>query len=86
MDSRVFIKEAAALIEDINAFSAAYLQPEDEQAQGNALQKRTNALFSGLQNPTLPSAYKLRDACAKVGLFVDPRVLHRIASFENIQG
>jgi hypothetical protein len=86
MESRSFIREAAVLIEDIKTFEAAFLAPEDEQAQGTALQKRTNALFGGLQNPSLPSAYKLRDACAKVGLFVDPRVLHRIASFENIQG
>ena len=86
MDSRIFIKEAAVLIEDIKTFKAAYLSPEEEQVQGNALQKRTNNLFLSLQNPTLPSAYKLRDACNDVGLFIDPRVLHRIASFENIQG
>jgi len=86
MQSLMFIKEAAVLIDDIKAFKAAYLSPEDEQVQGAALQKRTNALFSGLQNPTLPSAYNLRDACAEVGLFVNPQVLHRLASFENIQG
>lgn len=86
MQSQLFIKEAAELIDDIKVFKSAYLSPEDEQVQGTALQKRTNALFSGLQNPTLPSAYKLRDACAEVGLFVNPQVLNRIASFENIQG
>lgn len=86
MDSRVFIRDAAVLIDDIKVFKAAYLSPEDEQVQGTSLQKRTNALFGGLQNPSLPSAYKLRDACAEVGLFVNPQVLHRIASFENIQG
>lgn len=86
MDSRIFIKEANELIDDIKVFKAAYLQPEDEQMQGNALQKRTNVLFAGLQNPTLPSAYRLRDACAEVGLFVDPRTLQRIAAYEHIQG
>lgn len=84
MESRAFIREAAVLIEDIKTFKAAYLAPEDEREQGIALQKRTNALFSGLQNPTLPSAYKLRDAALDLGLFVNPQVLHRIASFENL--
>lgn len=84
MESRIFIKEATTLIEDIKVFKEAYLSPEDEHVQGSALQKRTTALFQGLQNPSLPSAYKLRDACAEVGLFVDPKVLQRIAAFDNI--
>ena len=84
MDSRSFIKDAGLLVEDIKAFKMAYLSPEDEQVQGSALQKRTNALFQGLMNPTLPSAYKLRDAALDIGLFVDPNLQRRLASFENI--
>jgi hypothetical protein len=83
MDSRIFIRDAEMLISDIAIFKQAALTEEDEVNQGNALQKRTNALFTGLQNPTLPSAYKLRDAALEVGIHVDPRVLQRIASFDN---
>lgn len=84
MDSRLFIKDTAILIDDIKAFKVAYLSPEDEQVQGSTLQKRMNALYQGLMNPTLPSAYKLRDAALDIGLFIDPIIQRRLASFENI--
>ena len=86
MDSRVFISEAKVLIDDIKAFQVAYLSPEDEMAQGTALQKRVNQAFLGLQNPTLPSAYKLRDVAMGAGFFVEPKRQHWLASFENIRG
>jgi hypothetical protein len=86
MESRAFIIEAAGLIEDIKQFRTAYLTPEDELFQGNALQKRVNQSFAGLQNPTLPSAYKLRDAALEAGFFVEPKRQHWLASFETLRG
>jgi hypothetical protein len=86
IESRAFITEAAVLIEDIKNFQAAYLSHEEEVAQGTALQKRLNQSFAGLQNPTLPSAYKLRDAALGAGFFVDPKRQHLLASFENLRG
>ncbi len=86
MESRAFIVEAQGLIKEIQAFQAAYLSLEEEQTQGHALQKRLNQSFAGLQNPTLPSAYKLRDAALSAGFGVDPKRLHLLAQFENIRG
>lgn len=71
-------------MEDIRTFSEARLEQDEEQAQGTVLQKRVGNLFSGLLNPTLPSAYKLRDCALQHNFYVDPRVLQRIASLENV--
>jgi len=86
IESRAFIIEAKTLMDDIKTFQAAYLSPEDEMAQGTALQKRVNQSFAGLQNPTLPSAYKLRDVSLGAGFFVEPKRQHWLASFENLRG
>ena len=85
MDSRVFIRDAAVLISDIKAFQASYLSPEDEMAQGTVLQKRITGLFGSLQNPTLPSAYKLRDAALGAGFSIETKKLHLLASFETLR-
>ncbi len=85
MDSRVFIKEAAVLMEDVKSFQASFLTPEDEMAQGTALQKRIASAFTSLQNPTLPSAYKLRDIALGAGFFIEPKRLHLLASFEYLR-
>ncbi len=86
MESRLFISEATALREEIKKFREAYLSPEEELAQGSALQKRLNFLYGGLQNPTLPSAYKLRDVATEAGFFIEPKRLHWLASFETLRG
>lgn len=86
MDSRIFISEAATLISDIKAFQVSYLSLEEEMSEGTALQKRVNQAFLGLQNPTLPSAYKLRDVALGAGFFVEPKRQHWLASFENLRG
>ena len=85
MDSRVFIREAAGLITDIKTFQAAYLTPEEEMSEGTMLQKRIAGLFGSLQNPTLPSAYKLRDAALGAGFAIDSKRLHLLASFETLR-
>lgn len=85
MDSRIFIKEAAALMEDIKTFQVAYLSPEDEMAQGTVLQKRITNAFASLQNPTLPSAYKLRDVAVGAGFSIKSEKLHWLTTFESIR-
>lgn len=78
MDSRIFIRNATNLIADIAAFQAANLSAEDAQVQGSALQKDITAAFSGLQNPSLPSAEKLRDVALAAGFAVKPNVIQNI--------
>lgn len=43
-------------------------------------------MFNGLQNPTLPSAYRLRDAALEAGFQIDPKHLTRIREFEFVGG
>jgi hypothetical protein len=85
MDSRIFIKQAGVLMEDIKTFQAAFLSHEDEVVQGRSLQSRIDGTFSLLVNPTLPSAYKLRDVAQGAGFGVNPKVLHMIGQFDNMR-
>ena len=86
MDSRNFIKQAALIIKDIG--DQSILENLDlgsnSQETRQRIQRDLNQLFSGLQNPTLPSAYRLRDAALKAGYQVDPRVVQRLRDFENL--
>lgn len=84
MESRAFIKNAQLLIKEIkdNALAASTLGSTYAD-QKPRLQKEVGQLFSGLQNPSLPSAYQLRDAALDAGYTVDPRVLHRIGQFDS---
>lgn len=82
MDSRVFIKNAQALIKEIKDNQVAVSTLSGYADQRPRLQKEVNSLFSGLQNPSLPLAYKLRDAALEAGLTVNPQVLHRIGQFD----
>lgn len=54
----------------------------DDDAQ--AVQKELSQMFSGLQNPTLPSAYRLRDAALANGYAVHPQMLQKLAQFEDL--
>lgn len=78
MESRAFIKQAATLIDKLNKEVASDTLPDE------ATQKEVSQLFSGLQNPTLPSAYRLRDAATAAGYTVSQAVLQRLAQFENL--
>ncbi len=80
MESRSFIKSAAALIEKI-AHNPAN-EVSDEAAV--TIQRELNLMFGGLQNPTLPSAYRLRDAAIKAGYTVAPQHLQRLAQAEHL--
>lgn len=41
-------------------------------------------MFIGLQNPTLPSAYRLRDAAIAAGYTVPEKVKQTLAFFDNL--
>jgi hypothetical protein len=84
MESRAFIREARVLIEDITAPNPFGATLEEEVARNKDLQKRITNLFQGLQNPTLPSAFNLRDAALAHNFSVNPQVLHRLQQFDTV--
>lgn len=87
MESRAFVKHATNLIKSIkdhalvSGFQDMSLGGPDARQQ---LQKEINQLFSSLQNPTLPTAYRLRDTALENGFSVDQRVQQRLAQFEHL--
>lgn len=84
MNSLTFIKEANVLISDIKQAvqRRAAMSYTDEIRIFNGLQKRVNTMFSQMQNPSLPCAYKLRDAAYAAELEVDRIARNRIAQFD----
>jgi len=84
VESRTFIKLAGELITEIGDFKVAFLSVEDELAKGTSLQKQIANAFTGLQNPTLPSAGKLCAAALDAGFQVDPKVQQRIWQAEQV--
>jgi len=82
MESRLFIKAAVSLIQRIKDHVLLSETVKEDREEGEAIQKAVSAAFMGLQNPTLPSAYKLRDVALANGFFVDPRVQHRLTQGE----
>jgi hypothetical protein len=86
MESRSFIRVAAELITKIEASQNTIGTTEELRSQREAIQKEVSQLFMGLQNPTLPSAYRLRDVALRNGFYVDPKVQHRLTQFEFITG
>lgn len=84
MDSRQFIKVATSLVQRIkDSALVSSVMDGDNREEDEAIQKQINAVFSGLQNPTLPSAYKLRDVALQHGFAVDSRVQHRLTQGEG---
>jgi hypothetical protein len=83
MESRIFIKTAALLAQRIKDHALLAATVKEDREEGDAIQKAVSAAFSGLQNPTLPSAYKLRDVALDNGFWVDPRVQHRLTQAES---
>lgn len=78
MESRTFIRQAAPLIKRLE-----YTPANGDETSQN-IQREINQLFQGLQNPTLPSAYRLRDAALGAGYSVNPQILQRLSQFEFI--
>ena len=83
MQSQSFIKSAATLIERIELSGVVYVSPDEAQERDTAIQKDINQLFAGLQNPTLPSATRLRETALEHGFTVDPRVQQRLDQAER---
>lgn len=88
METRKFIAAAAVLVQRIkdHALVEGIRSTEESREEGNVIQKEINSAFTGLQNPTLPSAYKLRDVALQHGFAVDPRVQHRLTQGESCWG
>ncbi len=84
MESRTFIRQAAELQRRIKDLALAEnLNVDTSQDSRQQIQKDLSQTFTGLQNPTLPSAYKLRDAAMQAGYTIDPKILHRIQQAEG---
>lgn len=86
MESTAFIKAAAVVtgkIKDIQVTSGIS-DYESEQRARDQVQKELSQLFAGLKNPTLPSAYALRDVAVDAGYTVDPRTLNFLQAGENM--
>jgi len=84
MESRAFIKAAAVQIEKIQRLQQTIGTADELQSTRENIQGELNQLFRGLQNPTLPSAYRLRDTAQRAGFWVDPKVLQNLAALEYI--
>jgi hypothetical protein len=82
MESRKFIREAAVAMDRIANSQNTIGTAEQMQNQRESIQQEVSRLFTGLQNPTLPSAYRLRDAAQRAGYFVNPMVLQRLRDHE----
>ena len=82
MESRAFIVAAKALVEKIENNRNTIGTADELQNQRENVQKEVGQLFAGLQNPTLPSAFKLRDVAMRNGFSVSPLTLNRLAQFE----
>lgn len=80
MESRQFIKAVKALIsrKDIS------LNQDQSEELRQEVQKEIDHLFQVLQNPTLPSAGKLRDWALENEFRVNNNTLHRLAQAESM--
>lgn len=82
MESRAFIKAADTLAVKIVA-AQHYIGGFDEiKSNSDSIQRELNQLFAGLQNPTLPTAFRLRDIAYRNGFYIDQRALARLKDFE----
>lgn len=87
MQTLFFIKEANVLINDLKEFMdrRSYMPYAEEHRIGNILNRRVGQLFAQLQNPTIPTAYRLRDVAEDAGMEVDRNVRSRLSQFENLR-
>ena len=81
MESRVFIKKATDLAIRIN-LPLPFDQVQEQQAK-TGIQRDLDALFSGLQNPSLPSASRLANDAQAKGYNIESRVLNRIHEMDT---
>jgi hypothetical protein len=84
MESRAFIRQSSTLVRKIYESQNTIGTAEQLRIQRENLQTEIRQLFAGLQNPTLPSAYRLRDTAMRYGFVVDAKILHRLAQLESV--
>jgi hypothetical protein len=84
MESRLFIRQATALIQKLESLTSIDFTREEADQMYNECQKEFNFLFQGLQNPTLPSAGKLCQAGIAAGLTVDQRLINKLNQAESL--
>ena len=84
MESRLFIRQATALIQKLDSLTSLDFTREEQDQLYTECQKEFNFLFQGLQNPTLPSAGKLIEAGVAAGLNVDQRLINKIQQAESL--
>ena len=83
MQSLAFIKQARILVSKIEKQQLAVgSSTEDREQAKSEIQKELNQLFSGLQNPTLPSASKLKDLATAAGFTIPQRAASTIQQAE----
>ena len=85
MESRAFIRHASTLIAKIENNRNQMMNAVELYTFKETTQKEISQLFSGLHNPTLPSAYRLRDVCLRHGYSVDQKVQTNLGKFEHIK-
>lgn len=86
MESITFIRKTPSLIQrcqEVQMASSMGWQDEKQQ-QKRETQDEVTRMFQSLQNPTLLSAFKLRDAALNAGLFVDQKVLSWLYTGERM--
>ena len=84
MESRAFYKYSTKLMAKIATIKAPNFTEVELHQMRIDTQKDLNQLFAGLQNPTLPSAYKLRNVAVAAGFTVDAKVQHRLQQAEGM--
>jgi hypothetical protein len=84
MESRAFIKHTEAMIEKIKNTAVIGLVDQEVARQGKEEnQKELNLLFSGMNNPTLPSAYKLAKIAQEYGYTISPVARNKLDQVEK---
>lgn len=84
MQSLAFIREARKLVRALDDQRVAGFTRTIRSDERFETQKKIDQLFAGLYNPTLPSAFHLRNAALDCGYTVDRRVLNRLSQFEYL--
>jgi len=74
MNSLAFIRDAKSLITQIK-------QSGNDATANTQIQQQLDQLFSGMTNPSLPSAKRLAETALWHKFNVDSRVIHRVNQF-----
>lgn len=78
MESRIFIENAKSMMTKIR--NVTFLTSDKDKA---TLQQEINDLFSELQNPSLISAFNLKEAATNAGFTVNKHIVRAIDQFSK---